>query len=309
MKVNSHKLAAIVFSGLATLGGLPPVAAQTTPTTISVTNPQSQAVYVNLVLGQPPAVLPPNCTNLGSLIIQVDDPRLIFKSSLGKNVVFTPQAQDINDKGYYSLSPGEVITYQAQPCSKGGPTSCSPAMAFNVFFTSFAYGGSPNNGCGGSSQFPNGTNLAETSINFAINGSQGSGCANADDADISAVNGINSAIELQITGPGWPLSSALNSTFAKNADLPGVFGWAATTCTGNAGYPNPGPDCLAPVEAPRAQNGACRTPKGQCYAPIVDPLTKVEYCDERSDTATCNNQRSAGITGGTIAIAFNGFLD
>lgn len=282
----------------------------TPPTSVTVTNQSDKAVYANLVLGQPPTTLPPNCTNLGRQIKSVTDKGLAFKSSIPKKrVAFTTFGA--KDKGYYRLAPHETITYQPKvfACPSG---SCSPAVTFNFFFTPKPYQGKPNNGCGGSKLLPNASNLAEASVNFGINGATGPGCANADAADISAVNGINAALALELKGAFWPFASAKNGFFGQNANQPGVFGWAATNCTNNAGYPNPSAGCAAPNNAPRAPtSGTCQTPLGTSYAAITDPTTGVQYCDERSDAAKnlCLSQRPGGVTGGTAAITFKGFFE
>ena len=279
------------------------------PTAITVTNKIGSPVYVNLVLGQPPTTLPANCTNLGRQIKAVTDKDLAFTSNIPKKkVAFTTFGA--KDKGYYLLSPHETITYRPKTfaCADG---ACSPAVTFNFFFTAKPYKGTPNNGCGGSKTFPSATNLAEASVNFGINGAVGPGCANADATDISAVNGINAALELDLTGNGWPFNHAANGYFGQNANRPGTFGWAATNCTDNAGYPNPRAGCAAPNNAPRASsNGTCQTPLGTRYAAIVDPTTGIQYCDERSDASMnqCLSQRPGGVTGGTAAITFKGFM-
>lgn len=283
------------------------------PTNVTVTNTTTSAVYANVVLGQPPTSLPANCTNLGQQIVSIADPRLVFTSSAGKKVAFTPQATGVTTKGYYQLAAGETITYVPQTfaCAKG---TCSPAVTFNFFFTAAAYNGNPNNGCGGSATFPNATNLAEASVNFGINGAVGSGCANADAADISAVNGINAKLALSLSGTSWPFTTAANGRFGTNANRQGVYGWAATNCVNSAGYPNPSGTCAAPKNAPRATNGKCTTPGGTSYAPITDPATKIQYCAELSDASTknpqalCVSQRPGGVTGGTVAVTFSGFL-
>jgi hypothetical protein len=64
--------------------------------------------------------------------------------------------------------------------------------------------------------------------------------------DISAVNGINSSLGIVATGGSWnPAGPAANRWFGQNADLPGVYGWAATNCTNSAGFPNPAAGCPA----------------------------------------------------------------
>jgi hypothetical protein len=282
------------------------------PTSVTVTNSSAKAVYANLVLGQPPTVNPPNCTDLGRQIKSVIGPDLVFTSSVpGKPVKFTPWTPGVNDQGYYELAAGETITYQPQTfkCAKG---LCSPALTFNFFFTPDRYTGNPNNGCGGSQVFPNATNLAEASINFAINGSAGSGCASADAADISAVNGINSFLEMELVGDSWPFNFAANGKLGTNADRRGVYGWAATGCVSDTGYPNPTKSCSAPVDAPLAPaTGRCVTPRGTKYAPIS--FGRKKYCPELSDSTAsypqgqCVSQRPGGVTGGNVAITFTGF--
>lgn len=278
------------------------------PTGVSVTNSSTGSVYANLVLGQPPTTLPANCSNLGTQIQSLTDPQLVFTSSVpGKTVAFTP-VTGVSDKGSYQMAAGETITYTPASVSCGGG-NCSPAVTFNFFFTTTDVGFADNNGCSNST-FPNATNLAEASINFGVNGSVGTGCANADDTDISAVNGVNAILKVVTSGNGWPAatSTAQNGLLGTNANKPGVFGWAATNCNGalaNSGYPNPSASCAAPQQAPKApgQPPGCKTPGGSSYAPIVGP-DGTQYCDERSDAGTCNNQRNAYTTGGTIQITY-----
>ncbi|HEX8618610.1 MAG TPA: hypothetical protein VF911_13580 [Thermoanaerobaculia bacterium] len=284
----------------------------TPPTNLTVTNAASGPVYVNLILGQPPADPPPKCSNLGQQIKSIADPRLKFKSSTGNTVAFKPQTANVTTKGYYRMAAGETITYVPQTfkCADG---TCSPALTFNFFFTPSVYNGDPNNGCGASTTFPNATNLAEGSINFGINGSVGSGCANADATDISIVNGVNASLALSLSGSGWPFRTAENGALGTNANRQGVYGWAATNCVNSAGYPNPSATCAAPVDAPRAVNGQCKTPKGVSYPPIVAP-NGTQYCSELSDAPNgqpqglCVSQRPGNVTGGTVAIKFSGFI-
>ncbi len=280
-------------------------------TGVTITNSSSAPVYANLVLGQPPASPPAGCTNLGIQIDSLTDTNLVFTSSTGQKVVFTP-VPGVTDKGSYQLAAGETITYVPQTfdCGNSNQSTCSPAVTFNFFFTPQNVGFSNNNGCS-NSVFPNATNLAEASINFGINGAVGSTCANADDTDISAVNGVNAILQVNTVGTGWPsaTSSAQNGVLGQNANKPGVFGWAATNCSGsnaNAGFPNPTASCAAPVNAPRAPSGPnpiCTTPGGTTYQPIVGP-DGTKYCDERSDAGTCNNQRTALVTGGNVQISY-----
>jgi hypothetical protein len=282
------------------------------PTAVTITNSSSTPVFANIVLGQPPASPPNGCSNLGSQIVSLTDNKLAFTSSVrGKYVKFTP-VSGVTDKGSYAMDAGETITYvpRTYPCGKSRRSTCSAAVTFNYFFTPTDTGFSNNNGCSNST-FPDATNLAEVSINFGINGSSGASCANADDTDISAVNGVNAILKVITNGTGWPTatSTAQNDVLGKNANLPGVFGWAATNCAGssaNSGYPNPSSSCAAPKNAPRApagKNPTCKTPNGLSYSPIVGPDGGM-YCDERSDAGTCNNQRSGYTTGGTVEITY-----
>lgn len=278
-------------------------------TGVTITNASRSSVYANLVLGQPPTTLPPNCSNLGTQIQSLSDPNMVFTSSVtGKPISFS-LVPGVTDKGSYKMAAGEIITYVPQTIACG-TAKCSPAVSFNYFFTPTNVGFTNNNGCSNST-FPNATNLAEASINFGINGSVGTGCANADDTDISAVNGINAILRVATSGTGWPAatSKAQNGVLGTNANRPGVFGWAATNCNGalaNSGFPNPSASCAAPKLAPRAPTGKksqCKTPGGTSYAPIVGP-NGTRYCDERSDAGTCNNQRSGSVTGGTVQITY-----
>lgn len=279
-----------------------------TATGVAVTNTSDKTVYANLVLGHPPITPPPGCSNLGTQIVSLTDKRLAFTSSVaGKTVSFT-LVPGVSDKGSYAMAAGETITYTPQTFACA-TANCSAAVTFNFFFTPSDDGFSDNNGCS-NSVFPDATNLAEASINFGVNGSVGTSCANADDTDISAVNGVNAILGVVTSGTGWPAatSTAQNGLLGSNANKPGVFGWAATNCSGsqaNAGYPNPSAACAAPKKAPLAKGSpaTCKTPKGLSYTPITGP-DGTQYCDERSDAGTCNNQRDAYVTGGTIKITY-----
>lgn len=301
-----------LFTSIATLAQnvLP---AGASPTALTVTNTTNSTVYANVVLGQPPTTMPKGCTNLGTQISSLSDKNLVFVSSVTNKPISFTLVPSVTDKGSYKMAAGETISYQPQTFSCGTST-CSPAVTLNFFFTPTDVGFTNNNGCSNST-FPNATNLAETSLNFGINGSVGSSCANADDTDISAVNGVNSMLSVSTMNgaspyPGWPANTsfAQNKVLGQNANLPGVFGWAATNCSGslaNSGYPNPSPSCNAPINAPRAVNGVCTIPGGGTYPAIVGPNNTL-YCDERSNSGTCNNQRAAYTTGGNVAISYNG---
>jgi hypothetical protein len=283
--------------------------AGSTPTALTVTNSTTEPVYLNLTIAQPPVSKPANCTNLGTQITSTTSSNLVFTSSvLGKTVSFTGPS-GVTTKGAYLMDAGETITYSPQffTCGASMNKECSPAFNGNFFFTKSVNGTTTgNNGCGGEgTTYPNATNLAEFALNFGVNGSEGTGCANADDTDISIVNGVNSTINMVTTDTDWPASTstAQNMPLGQNSNLAGVFGWAATTCTGTGGFPTPGPNCPAPVNAPRPSGGSCTAPMQLITGP-----DGTQYCAETSAAGTCNNQRTGYITGGNVAISYEGAI-
>ena len=288
----------------------------TPPTVVEVRNATNKSVYANLVLGQPPTSNPSGCQTYPTQIASVTDGRLVFTSSKGdKPIKFVQQTTGVTTKGYYLMAPKETITYKPVTFACQNQTGlCSPAVTFNFFFTNFKYNGNPNNGCGASTKFPNATNLGEASINFGISdyknvpGAQSALCPNADATDISVVNGANSIIDIKLTGLQWPSHSATNGELGTNANRVGVFGWAATNCTNDAGYPNPASNCAAPNNAPTTVGSNCFTPNLQPYAPIS--FNGKSYCPEISDTDNnyCNIQGTGNYTGGVLKITFDGFL-
>lgn len=279
------------------------------PTALTVTNTTKKKVYVNLVLGQPPASPPANCSNLGKQITSITESNLKFKSSIARKTVAFSGPPGVTTKGAYLMAAGETITYVPQTFACFNKQKCTPALTANFFFTEGFNGTSTgNNGCGGAgTTYPNATNLAETSLNFSANGAVGSTCANADDTDISAVNGVNAILAVNTTSAGtgtpWPAATsiALNKALGKNVNNPGVFGWAATNCTNPQGFPNPSSACAAPKDAPLAVNGVCASPMTLITGP-----NGTKYCAETSATGICNNQRAAFNTGGTVKIAYKG---
>jgi len=170
-----------------------------------------------------------------------------------------------NLKGQFSLGPNASVSFNS------GSQSFSANFAFGPTFAAI--------GCGGSACYPNATNLAEFTLNFP-----------GETVDISNVNGTNAFIEFQLSGgPTWtdnvspdPVTDFANKDIGQNANIPGVYGWQATTCTGNANPPNPVAGCPAPNNAPAMS--------------------------ELSSTSLCNVQRAgdAGF-GGTVTILFNGW--
>lgn len=278
------------------------------PTTLTVTNATNNQIYVNLVLGQPPATAPANCNDLGTQVTSISDPNLKFNSSLTNKTVAFSGPPGVTTKGAYLMDAGETITYVPQTFPCFGGQSCTPAITANFFFTEGFNGTTTgNNGCGGAnSSYPNATNLAEMSLNFSANGAVGSTCPNADDTDISAVNGVNATLAIDTTdagaGQAWPVatSNAENKALGQNTNSPGVFGWAATNCTNPEGFPNPSASCAAPVDAPLAVNGACNPPN------TLIGFNGKQYCAETSGSGICNNQRAAFNTGGTVKVTYKG---
>lgn len=276
------------------------------PTVVTITNQTNESVYLNLVLGQPPATPPTGCISQGTQIVSIEDPRLRFKSSTGNTVAFTGPPNVVT-KGAYQMAPKETITYEPDvfDCLQADVAAkkCTPSFSGNVFFTRSVNGTTTgNNGCGGAgTEYPNATNLAEFSVNFSANGATGAQCPNPDTTDISAVNGVNATIHMAMSGAGWPTASAENGALGQNGSTAGVFGWAATNCTNTAGYPNPSKLCKAPVNAPRAENGSC----DPASALITGP-DGMQYCGQLNAANTCNNQRPNNVTGGTVAITYKG---
>lgn len=281
------------------------------PTALTVKNTTGEPVYLNLIVAQPPTTNPAQCTNLGQQITSINGSNLVFTSSVSGKTVSFDGPSGVTTKGAYLMDAGETITYTPQTFSckgaRGKAASCSPAFNGNFFFTKNVNGTTNgNNGCGGADTiYPNATNLAEFSLNFGVNGSVGSGCANADDTDVSIVNGVNATIKMVTTGDDWPASTSVakNAALGSNTNLPGVFGWAATVCTGTTGFPNPSTSCPAPVNAPKPVNGACMAPNSLITGP-----DGTQYCAETSAAGTCNNQRTGYITGGNVAISYEGAI-
>ncbi len=278
-------------------------------TGLTVSNTSGAPVYLNLVIAQPPTTNPPNCSSLGAQITSLDSSHLNLTSSVAHKTVSFTSPPSVTTKGAYLMDAGETVTYTPAviPCEENGSQNCSPAFNGNFFFTKSVNGTTTgNNGCGGAgTTYPNATNLAEFALNFGVNGSVGSGCANADDTDISIVNGVNAKIKLVTTGDGWPTatSTAQNAAIGQNTGLPGVFGWAATNCTNPQGFPTPGNNCPAPVNAPKAVGGACTAP-----ATLITGPDGTKYCAQTSAAGTCNNQRPGYTTGGTVAISYEGTI-
>jgi len=168
-------------------------------------------------------------------------------------------------KGSVVIGPGASLAFDS------GDRSFSGNIAFGPTFTDM--------GCGGGACYPNATNLAEFTLNYP-----------GETVDISNVNGTNAFIEYQLAdGAVWtdnvssdPVASFANKVIGQNANIPGVYGWQATTCTGNGNPPNPIPGCPAPNDVPPAA--------------------------ELSSSGMCNVQRAGDAAfGGTVTINFNGW--
>ncbi len=168
-------------------------------------------------------------------------------------------------KGTCTLGANATISFNS------GNRSFSGNIAFGPTFAAM--------GCGGSQCYPNATNLAEFTLNLR-----------GETVDISNVNGTNAFIEFQLEGgPPWTdnvspaaVASFANKDIGQNANIPGVYGWQATTCTGNANPPNPVSGCPAPNNGPGTA--------------------------ELSSSHSCNVQRAGNANfGGDVTINFNGW--
>jgi hypothetical protein len=177
----------------------------------------------------------------------------------------TPHPDGTNLKGSFTLPANSSVAFNS------GANSFSGNVAFGPTFAAM--------GCGGSACYPNATNLAEFTLNYP-----------GETVDISCVNGVNAFISYQLSGGAtWTdnvspaaVSSFANKAMGQNANIPGVYGWQATTCTGNPNPPNPTADCPAPNDAPGAS--------------------------ELSSAESCNVQRKGDAPfGGTVTIIFNGW--
>jgi hypothetical protein len=286
------------------------------PTNLVVRNDSSEPVQVNVIIGQPPVTPPAGCT-LGSQITALAQLALTTEGPSPQPVTITPQAPGVTTGGYFTLPAHSAAAYRPTPDASGH----SPMLTGNIFFG--PWNGAVNQGCR-SSTFPDAVNLGEFTLNASINGAVGSSCANADDNDISAVNGANAFIRMESTSAGWPYPSFENKRLGENANVAGVFGWGATNCVNNAGYPNPTPKCQEPFDLPPStacpSNGVCSSPRGTQSYPCVPTFnadgspTGRKVCQVMSDSSpsapqgTCNNQRAANTTGGDIVITFKGFI-
>lgn len=177
----------------------------------------------------------------------------------------TPYPDGTGLKGTFTLGPNAAVDFNS------GNRSFSGNFAFGPTFAAM--------GCGGSQCYPNATNLAEFTINHP-----------GETVDISNVNGTNAFIEFKLDGgPPWtdnvspsPIASFANKDIGQNANIPGVYGWQATTCTGNANPPNPVNGCPAPNNGPGTA--------------------------ELSSSQLCNVQRAGNASfGGDVTINFNGW--
>lgn len=183
--------------------------------------------------------------------------------------------------GIFMLAGSSSVSYNSSTSSFSG----------NVAFGPTSWG----RGCGNSAAgacYPNATNLAEFTLNFS---------GGMETVDISDVNGVNAKITVNFTPQGsgnwndgpkdqhWANQNvtqiAANQSIAKwtSPFPPGVYGWQATTCTGNSGYPNPQSGCAAPEDTPSAS--------------------------QLQTNPQCNIQRAVGTSGGTVEVVFGGFTD
>jgi hypothetical protein len=172
------------------------------------------------------------------------------------------------NQGSFKLAPHDSQTYTAPPntCLSGN----------------FSFGGPPQN-CPDRTQYPNGMNLAEFTIN---NSPQG---PNAQETiDISGVYGVNAHLRFQISGGGpwndgagqhFNIAGFENRGLTDNIGISGVFPYGCDDCTRRT------------------------PPTVTCPGPNVPPFPDV--CDT---THICNVQRDASTAGGTVQVIFAGFI-
>ncbi len=293
-------------------------AGRKTPTQLVIRNETTKAVQVNVILGQPPTVLPAGCTSWGAQLKAIGDLALYTVGQTPHRVIIKPQAPGVTTGGYFMLPANASVAYRPKLDANGH----TPLLSANVFFGT--WNGATNQGCQ-STQFPNAVNLGEVTLNAPLNGSVGTTCANADDNDISGVNGTNALIRVQSKGASWSYTDYRNKALGLNANINGVFGWGATNCINDAGYPNPSssPVCQQPRDLPKSldcpKSGQCTSPNGTQTVPCVASVdangnpTGKKVCHVISDSTsaapqgTCNNQRTGGVTGGEVVISFTGF--
>jgi hypothetical protein len=145
----------------------------------------------------------------------------------------------------------------------------------------FAFGSPPLN-CP-TTEFPNGTNLAEFTLN---NGFQGPGAQET--IDISCVAGANALIAFAMADGGtWnaggtqpDVSRFANKPLGQNTGLVGVYPCGCDNCTSRNNPP-------------------------QTTCPAAPPPPAYEECKAKP---ICNVQRDAGGSGGTVEVIFNSFL-
>ncbi len=160
-------------------------------------------------------------------------------------------------------------------CFNSGTLSFAGNVAFGPVFDARGCGGTAN------SCYPD----AATFFEFALN----LGAGAWETVDISGVNGTNALVTANLGAPVWTNNVTTASvTSISNpgirdwtSGLNGVYGWQSTNCTSAVNPPNPLPGCNSPLNAPGAT--------------------------QNQSQAICNIQRSAGATGGTVEVVFNGY--
>lgn len=278
---------------------IPAVGYSASPTQVTIMNNTGRTVYANFNFNGVPSSTN-TCTNVGFWATSASDSQLSWTSSKGNQVSFTAAG----GWQYYMLAPSEqiVMTPNTQTCP-GGSGTCYAAAAFNVMFSKQIYGGATNPQCR-SAGWPNGTNFAEATVNVGVNGhTVGGNCANQEATDISAVGGVNTKVTIQSTDTSWVPSPFSNLGMKHNANLPGVFGWAADACTQSIAPPVVvHKNCSAPVLAPKAVNGKCAS--GQ----YITSANGDGYCAEiTTKNINCQYNRPTDVSGGQLQILVNSF--
>jgi hypothetical protein len=171
------------------------------------------------------------------------------------------------DQGWFTLAPHDSQDYSVPP---------GQCISGNYTF------GTPPQNCPDRTQWPNGINLAEFTIN---NSNQGPSAQET--IDNSAVYGANARIRFNLSGGGpWNaggsrpnITSFENRGLMENVNVIGVFPYGCDDCTNRM------------------------PPTVMCPGPNVPPFPGVCSAEH-----LCNVQRDAASGGGSVQIIFNGFI-
>jgi hypothetical protein len=257
-------ICALALAGIATTA-----VAQSTGTTLKVTNGTSTPVPVQITLGN--SSNPATQYGIQNINQLPRSWRPLF-----------PDPSAPTTQAIFILAGNSSVSFNS------GSLSFAGNIAFGPTFT--------GRGCGSSSSvpnpcYPNSITLGEFALNLGASGSE--------TVDISGVNGTNALITINFTGQNsgnqWnngsftganPNVTRIANQSISNWNSPsGVYGWQATNCINVVPpVPNPMASCPAPVQAPASAqlqtNAQCNIQRGQGVP-----------------------------TGGTVEIVFNGYAE